>query len=149
MQAALREGIALALMNMRDSYVAAGKKGSLTCEDLVGSLSAIMCDFDTSLPFPAATELAAHDASVSAPSASSGAAAGGGGTAVPKVASSSGKKGDGMTPGQRVFYLKILKPRKPGRPLLAVALSYCVIAMPLPFPDLLASPFSCAYADVE
>lgn len=111
---ALQEGIALAVMAMRDTYTAADKKGSLTSEDLVGSLSAIMCDFETCLPFQSAADLADRDASA-------GAAAGAGsGTAARKAAikgasaGSSGRKGDGMTPGQSVFYHKILKPRKPG-----------------------------------
>ena len=57
LQAALHEGIALALLSMKESYTVAGKKGSLTSDDLVSSLSAVMCDFDPALPFQCAADL--------------------------------------------------------------------------------------------
>jgi hypothetical protein len=69
MQAAVHEGIALALISMRESHIAADKKGSLTSEELVASLSAVMCDFDSVLPFEAAADMAAGDAGAKLPGA--------------------------------------------------------------------------------
>jgi len=95
---------------MAASYTAADKKGSLTSEDLVGSLAAVVCDFDAALPLLAAAELAS-----AAEAGPGGAAAGGAMAAGGKEPSKTGgKKSAGLTPGQRVFYEKILKPRKPG-----------------------------------
>ncbi len=39
---------------MKESYTAAEKKGSLTSEDLVRSLTAVMCDFEMPIPFSTA-----------------------------------------------------------------------------------------------
>ena len=104
--AALHEGIALALLSMKESHVAADKKGSLTSEDLVASFSAVICDFEPTLPFHATADQAAGSNDATGADAE--------GKAARKV--SLPKKGakDGMSPAQRVFYEKILKPRKPG-----------------------------------
>ena len=99
-------------MGMRESHTAADKKGSLTSEDLVSSLSAVMCDFTTALPFASAADLAAADA----PPKPSGATAG--------AAKKSNAK-DMMTPGQRVFYHKIIKPRRPGTCVAPCFLHFC------------------------
>ena len=113
LQVAVDEGVALALLNMRDSYIAASKKGSLTSEDLVGGLSAVMCDFDCVLPFASASELAQESAAApEAKAAGGGAKASAGGGA--KAPGGGGKMKNGMTPGQRIFYEKLIKPRKPG-----------------------------------
>jgi hypothetical protein len=104
--AALHEGIALALLSMKESHVAADKKGSLTSEDLVASFSAVICDFEPTLPFHAAADQAAGSTDATGADAERKEAR--------KV--SLPKKGakDSMSPAQRVFYEKIIKPRKPG-----------------------------------
>ena len=95
------------MLSMKESYAAGGVQGSMTSEDLVDSLSATICDFDPVVPFLSAAELADVDAgSSAAPAKRSGGKGAGGKT--------HGKAGDGMTPGQRIFYAKLIKPRKPG-----------------------------------
>ena len=112
MQAALHEGVALALLGMKESYVAADTKGSLTSEDLVASLSAVLCDFNASLPFFSAAELAsAETGAVKTKAAGADTSKRGAGTASKGEIRASDSS---MTAGQRVFYDKILKPRKPG-----------------------------------
>ena len=111
-QSSLHEGIALALLSMKESYTVAEKKGSLTSEDLVRSLTAVMCDFEMPLPFSTAADLAAAERGTTAASAPSATRS--------NVTSSK----DGMTPGQRVFYDKIIKPRKPGEPTACTC--FCV-----------------------
>jgi hypothetical protein len=111
-QSSLHEGIALALLSMKESYTVAEKKGSLTSEDLVRSLTAVMCDFEMPLPFSTAADLASAGPGTTAASAPSATRS--------NVTSSK----DGMTPGQLVFYDKIIKPRKPGEPTACTC--FCV-----------------------